>query len=134
MQKVWPAESCNVPFQRVTNPGSQGAALGVQRSQVQILSSRLWLIVAIQICITRGMGNVLTKPQARTHIARNLQKAMEAAALSQSELARRANVKQVFIHRLLNSHALPNVADLANIAESLEMTVDELIAKPTRRL
>ncbi len=41
MQKDWPAEFCNVPFQRVTNPGSEGAALGVQRSQVQILSSRL---------------------------------------------------------------------------------------------
>ena len=55
---------------------------------------------------------------------------MESRGLSQSALAEKSNVNQPFISRLLKGHALPNVADLANIAEVMECTVDDLIQNP----
>lgn len=71
-----------------------------------------------------------TKPRVRLNLAENLSAAMAAGNMTQSELALRANVKQVFVSRLVRGIALPNVADIANIAEALGTTVDALIQNP----
>ena len=52
---------------------------------------------------------------------------MHQHGVSQSDLSRRANVNHDFVSRLLNGHLLPNVADLANIASVLGISLEALI-------
>lgn len=73
------------------------------------------------------------KNAAKKAIAENLAVLMDAFALSQSELARRAGVKQVFISRLLDEVMVPNSVDLGNVAEVLGTTGDALMRKSTAK-
>ena len=76
---------------------------------------------------------MLDKKAAKKAIAENLSALMDAFSLSQSELARRAQVKQVFISRLLRETMLPNCVDLGNVAEVFGTTGDALMRKNTAK-
>jgi predicted XRE-type DNA-binding protein len=85
------------------------------------------------ILYKQGMQTMFEKTAAKKAIAENLQVLMDAYALSQSELARRAGVKQVFISRLLDEVMVPNSVDLGNVAEVLGTTGDALMKKNTAK-
>ena len=71
---------------------------------------------------------MISKERLKLNIAENLARIMHARGLSQSELGRKSGTSQVLVFRLLNQVLVPNAQDLANIAETLGVTVDELIA------
>ena len=73
---------------------------------------------------------MISKERLKLNIAENLSKMMESRGLSQSDLGRSSHTSQVLVYRLLNQVLVPNAQDLANIAEALEVTVDDLIANP----
>ncbi len=76
---------------------------------------------------------MITKDRLKLNIAENLARLMHARGLSQSELGRISQTSQVLIYRLLNQVLVPNAQDLANIAESLDVTVDEIISNPDEK-
>lgn len=67
------------------------------------------------------------KNEAKANIAQNVRRLMDLYGWSQSELGRVAQVKQVFISRLLDEVMIPNAVDLANVAEALGTTSDALM-------
>lgn len=67
------------------------------------------------------------KTEARNNIAENVRRLMELYGLTQSELGRKAGVKQVFISRLLDKVMIPNAIDLANVADALGTSSDALM-------
>lgn len=73
---------------------------------------------------------MISKERLKLNIAENLTRLMDARGLSQSELGRISETSQVLVYRLLNQVMVPNAQDVANIAEALSVTVDELIANP----
>ena len=73
---------------------------------------------------------MISKERLKLNIAENLSRLMETHGLTQSQLGRDSHTSQVLIYRLLNQVLVPNAQDLANIADSLNVTVDELIANP----
>ena len=76
-----------------------------------------------------GMQTMIQKDDARQAIAENIERLMTAFGWSQTELARQAGVKQVFVSRLLDQVMLPNAVDLANVAEALGTSSDALMRK-----
>jgi hypothetical protein len=91
------------------------------------------LATSYSILYSDRMQTMFEKKAAKKAIAENLHLLMEAFSLSQSELARRANVKQVFISRLLDEIMVPNSVDLGNVAEVLGTTGDGLMRKNTAK-
>ena len=73
------------------------------------------------------------KNEARQNIADNVKRLMELYGLSQSELGRKAGVKQVFISRLIDQVMIPNAIDLANVADALGTTSDALMTSDSIR-
>lgn len=73
---------------------------------------------------------MISKDRLKLNIAENLSRMMHARGLTQTELGKRSETSQVLIYRLLNQVLVPNAQDLANIAEALGVTVDEVIANP----
>lgn len=73
---------------------------------------------------------MISKERLKLNISENLSRLMHARGLSQSELGRISETSQVLIYRLLNQILVPNAQDLANIAEALGVTIDEMIANP----
>ena len=65
--------------------------------------------------------------EARQAIAQNVADLMHLHGLTQTSLAQRAGVKQVFISRLLGRVMIPNAIDLANVADALGTTSDALM-------
>jgi hypothetical protein len=92
-----------------------------------------FLATLYSILYSEGMQTMFEKNAAKKAIAENLAVLMDAFALSQSELARRAGVKQVFISRLLDEVMVPNSVDLGNVAEVLGTTGDALMRKSTAK-
>ena len=74
---------------------------------------------------------MFSKSEAKRAIAENLDLLMKAYGLTQSELARRAQVTQVFISRLLDQVMVPNSVDLGNVAEVFGTTGDSMMRKNT---
>jgi len=78
------------------------------------------------------MQTRISKKRLKLNIAENLRLAMVSRELNQSELGRISHTSQVLIHNLLNQKLVPNAADLANVADALEITVDSLIQDPPK--
>jgi transcriptional regulator with XRE-family HTH domain len=77
------------------------------------------------------------KLAAKQAIAKNLSHAMKARNISQSELARRADVTQTLIFRLLNGTSCVNAIDFARISAAIGTTTESLMrdefAKKTKK-
>ena len=73
---------------------------------------------------------MISKERLKLNISENLSRLMHARDLSQSELGRISETSQVLVYRLRNQIMVPNAQDMANIAEALSVTVDELIRNP----
>lgn len=73
---------------------------------------------------------MISKERLKLNISENLSRLMHARGLSQSELGRLSETSQVLVYRLLNQVLVPNAQDLANIAEALSVTIDDLISNP----
>jgi transcriptional regulator with XRE-family HTH domain len=80
------------------------------------------------------MPSVLTKEQARKHVAANLQKAMTAKDLQQADLARaikspneELQTARQRVYRYVNALADVVGDDLANMAEFLGVSTDWLL-------
>lgn len=73
---------------------------------------------------------MISKERLKLNIAENLSRLMDARGISQSELGRASETSQVLVYRLLHQVMVPNAQDLANVAEALDVTVDDLIANP----
>jgi transcriptional regulator with XRE-family HTH domain len=76
------------------------------------------------------MQQMISKERLKLNISENLSRLMHARGLSQSELGRISETSQVLVYRLLNQVLVPNAQDLANIAEALSVTIDDLISNP----
>jgi transcriptional regulator with XRE-family HTH domain len=73
------------------------------------------------------MQTMFEESEARQAIAQNVADLMHLHGLTQTSLAQRAGVKQVFISRLLGRVMIPNAIDLANVADALGTTSDALM-------
>lgn len=54
--------------------------------------------------------------------------------LSQRELARKTGETEMFISRILRQSHMPNVASMSRIAEALDVSVDQLLAEPPKKI
>lgn len=71
---------------------------------------------------------MITRDEARTRIAANVSRLMEANGITQNELARRSEVAHSRLSLLIRGELLPNPADLWNVAEALGTTLDGLMS------
>ena len=72
---------------------------------------------------------MITKEEAKERLKHNVRRLRLMLGLTQVELAELASVEQGTISKLESGSVLPNVADMANIAEALNST-SEVLLKP----
>lgn len=72
---------------------------------------------------------MITKEEAKERLKVNVRKIRQMLGMTQVDLAELAGVEQGTISKLESGSVLPNVADMANIAEALN-TTSEVLLKP----
>jgi len=77
---------------------------------------------------------MLTKEEARNRLAINVRRVRQRLGLTQMDLARVSGVPQAAISRLERAEGLLNSADLHNIAEALETSMDALHREAPERV
>lgn len=55
---------------------------------------------------------------------------MKLRAVTQCQIAKKANISQPFVSKMVNGEILPNAAAVKNVAESLGVTSDDLLNDP----
>ncbi|QDU62128.1 helix-turn-helix protein [Planctomycetes bacterium Pan216] len=68
--------------------------------------------------------------KGRRNFAANLRARMEELSLSQSELARRANVKQPQISEYIRGNQSPSLFAALRIAEAVSLSIEDLCVAP----
>jgi transcriptional regulator with XRE-family HTH domain len=86
------------------------------------------------------MQDVITDEQLRSNLAANLNRVMRERSITQSDIARIIKEKDEALqtarmraHRYVHGLVSPEPARLANLAESLAVTVDWLISVPAQK-
>ena len=83
-------------------------------------------------CFERRTDDALEyKCNSSTALAKNIKSAMAKKGLSQRELARRINVKEVTLSRYITGNRTPKATTLNIIAKELGVTMDSLMERRT---
>lgn len=77
---------------------------------------------------------MIDKPSARIRLASNVLRIRKAMGLTQVQMADRSGVPQGTISRLEKGLVLPNPADLYNLAECLNTSIDVLLKAPEQEM
>lgn len=81
----------------------------------------------VGISIVQGMQTMIQKHEARARLAHNVRRIRKELNLTQVQLSERSGMHQSTISELEKAAVLPNPADLYNLAEALNSSIDVLL-------
>lgn len=79
-----------------------------------------------------AMEAMLDNDTVKQRLADNIRHFMMLRHLTQRDLAKKAGETDMFLSHVLRMERLPNVASISRIAESLDVSVDQLLADPPK--
>lgn len=71
---------------------------------------------------------------AKRNISANIRQLLKDRKITQSELSRLTGDNRVYISRIANGHSEPTSSGLARIAQALQVTTDELLQDPAKKV
>lgn len=77
---------------------------------------------------------MISPERAKLNISENLKRLMDESGITQMQLAKRANISQPFVHKMLHGKILPNAVALRNVAEVLGVSTDTIIDNPPEKI
>lgn len=80
------------------------------------------------------MQQMISPERAKLNISENLKRLMDESGITQMQLAKRANISQPFVHKMLHGKILPNAVALRNVAEVLGVSTDTIIDNPPEKI
>lgn len=79
------------------------------------------------------MSITISHHSAKTNLAANVGRLMQARQVTQVELAAAAGISQGYVCKILSGNVLPNALAVQQIAEHLGTTTAKLLAFPSKK-